>query len=226
MVKENFIPRSAEFAGKLRIPLHRAPVGYDFTRPLERAPTTSFVTTRGGRHSVSMWGAAVMATTLAQSLRADPVSRLTLRPFCSVDASTAIDETLRCMVDRKVGCALVTESGKGGGDNGSASQLVGIFTERDFVDRVVAAELDVGRPISSVMTRSPKTIQNSQSIQNAIEMMEGGGYRHLPVLGEDAQPAGVLSVKDVVHYLVGYFPANVYNLPPTPQLNQPAREGA
>ncbi len=172
-----------------------------------------------------------MATTLAQSLRADPVSRLPLRPFCTVDVSTPIDQTLRCMVDRKVGCALVTEggndgAGRGGAGNGGAPQLVGIFTERDFVDRVVAADLDVSRPISGVMTRSPKTIQNSQSIQNAIEMMEGGGYRHLPVLTEDAQPAGVLSVKDVVHYLVGYFPANVYNLPPTPQMNQPAREGA
>jgi CBS domain-containing protein len=76
------------------------------------------------------------------------------------------------------------------------------------------------------MTRSPKTINRSDSIQNAIEVMEGGGYRHLPVLGDDAQPAGVLSVKDIVHYLVEYFPANVYNLPPTPDVIQPAREGA
>jgi CBS domain-containing protein len=76
------------------------------------------------------------------------------------------------------------------------------------------------------MTRSPKTINRGESIQSAIEMMEGGGYRHLPVLGEDGRPSGVLSVKDVVHYLVGYFPANVYNLPPSPQTSQPAREGA
>jgi CBS domain-containing protein len=157
-----------------------------------------------------------MATTLAQSLRADPVSRLELRPVCSVDVSTSIDQTLRCMVERRIGCALVTEN----------DQLVGIFTERDFVDRVASADLDIGQPIGAVMTRGPKTIQQSQSIQNAIELMEGGGYRHLPVLGDDAQPAGVLSVKDVVHYLVGYFPANVYNLPPTPVVNQPAREGA
>ncbi len=157
-----------------------------------------------------------MATTLAQSLRTDPVSRLVLRPVCSVDVATPIDQTLRSMVDRRTGCALVTEGG----------QLVGIFTERDFVDRVVAADLDVSQPISGVMTRTPRTIKNSDSIQNAIEMMEGCGCRHLPVLGEDGQPAGVLSVKDVVHYLVGYFPANVYNLPPSPQMNQPAREGA
>ncbi|HEV2293839.1 MAG TPA: CBS domain-containing protein [Tepidisphaeraceae bacterium] len=159
-----------------------------------------------------------MATTLAQNLRTDPVSRLPLRPVCSVDVATPIEQTLRCMLDRRTGCALVTDSD---------GRLVGIFTERDFVDRVIAADpINIARPIGDVMTRDPKTIKNNQSIQSAIEMMEGGGYRHLPVLGEDAHPAGVLSVKDVVHYLVGYFPANVYNLPPSPQITQPAREGA
>lgn len=158
-----------------------------------------------------------MAMTLAQSLRADPVSRLPLRRVCAVDVSTPIEETLRRMVNGRTGCALVS---------GLDGQLVGIFTERDFVDRVVAAGLDVNRPIGGVMTSSLKTIKSTDSIQNAIEMMERGGYRHLPVLAEDAHPTGVLSVKDVVHYLVGYFPANVYNLPPSPQVNQPAREGA
>ena len=56
--------------------------------------------------------------------------------------------------------------------------------------------------------------------------MEAGGYRHVPVLGEDGSVVGVLSVKDIVHYLVGYFPANVYNLPPTPVMGQQAQEGA
>ncbi len=157
-----------------------------------------------------------MAPTLAQSLRADPVSRLTLRPVCSVDISKPISETLQCMIDRRTGCALITDTGV----------LAGIFTERDFVDRVVTAGLDVSAPIHTVMTRQPRTISRDDSIQNAIEMMEGGGYRHLPVLGADAKPQGVLSVKDVVHYLVEYFPANVYNLPPSPQVNQPVREGA
>jgi len=52
------------------------------------------------------------------------------------------------------------------------------------------------------------------------------GFRHLPVVDDDGRPVGVLSIKDVVHYLVEYFPAKVYNLPPTPDLVQPAREGA
>ena len=84
-----------------------------------------------------------MATTLAQSLRADSVSRLPLRPVCSVDVATPVDETIRCMVDRRIGCALVTEN----------DQLVGIFTERDFVDRVIKPQLDTAQPVGRVMTR-------------------------------------------------------------------------
>jgi CBS domain-containing protein len=60
----------------------------------------------------------------------------------------------------------------------------------------------------------------------AVEMMEKGGFRHLPVIKENRQPIGVLSVKDVVHYMVESFPAKVYNLPPTPAALQLTREGA
>ena len=80
--------------------------------------------------------------------------------------------------------------------------------------------------VEKVMTPSPVTIAQSASVQQAIETLESGGYRHLPVVGENGQPVGVLSVKDIVHYLVEYFPAKVYNLPPKPDQKQAARDGA
>jgi CBS domain-containing protein len=107
-----------------------------------------------------------------------------------------------------------------------AARLVGIFTERDFVNRVVAAGADVSLPVERVMTPAPKVVRLGGSVHAAVEMMEQGGYRHLPVVGERGEPVGVLSVKDVMRYLVEYFPARVYNLPPTPEQAQPAREGA
>ena len=76
------------------------------------------------------------------------------------------------------------------------------------------------------MTTEPKTIDSHATVLAAVEMMEKGGYRHLPVVKEDRQCIGVLSVRDVVHYMVESFPAKVYNLPPTPAALQLAREGA
>ena len=163
---------------------------------------------------------ASTATSLAKWLRRDKVSALRLRDICRVAPRDPIEQVVRAMVACRTGFALVMD-----GANGQA-KLVGIFTERDFLNRVVAAGMDPSLPVEQVMTSAPKVVRRSGTVHSAVEMMELGGYRHLPVVGDDGQPVGVLSVKDVVRYLVEYFPARVYNLPPTPDQTQPAREGA
>jgi CBS domain-containing protein len=169
--------------------------------------------------------------TLARCLRRDKVSALNLRDVCRVAPTDPIGEVVRRMVSCRAGFALVMEpgaSGNGGahGPDSSHGRLVGIFTERDFVNRVVAAGMDPSQPVQAAMTRAPRTVRRSSSVHSAVELMASSGYRHLPVTGDGGEPMGVLSVKDVVRYLVEYFPAKVYNLPPTPDQTQPAREGA
>jgi CBS domain-containing protein len=168
-----------------------------------------------------------MATTLAKCLRSDKVSALRLRDVCRVSPADSIEQVVRTMVGCRSGFALVID-GSAGKSNGSphAGGLLGIFTERDFVNRVVAAGVDVSLPVERVMTPNPKSIRRSASVHSAIEMMASGTFRHLVVLGEGGEPVGVLSIRNVVRYLVEYFPAKVYNLPPTPDQTQPAREGA
>ena len=157
-----------------------------------------------------------MATTLAKSLRSDPVTRLGLRGPCTASPDASIEHVVAQMAQQRVGCVLLLREGK----------LVGIFTERDFVGRVVAAGRDPAGPVSEVMTPNPKTLARHDNVQKAVELMGNSGFRHMPVMGEDGQVVGVLSVRDIIHYLVEYFPAKVYNLPPTPDQTQPAREGA
>src|SRR2546423_6624830 len=113
-----------------------------------------------------------MATTLAKSLRNDTISGLKLRDICSVTTKSTIKEAVDCMRQCRTVCALVIEQGK----------LIGIFTERDYVARVVAAGLDVLQLVHEVMTPSPKTIQITAGVHQAIELMERDGYRHLPVI--------------------------------------------
>jgi CBS domain-containing protein len=163
---------------------------------------------------------ASTATSLARWLRRDKVSSLRLRDVCRVSPRDSVEQVVRTMVACRTGFALVMDGADG------ASRLVGIFTERDFVNRVVAAGADVSAPVQQVMTANPRVVRRTSTVHAAVEMMESGGYRHLPVVGESGEPVGVLSVKDVVRYLVEYFPARVYNLPPTPDQAQPAREGA
>jgi CBS domain-containing protein len=171
--------------------------------------------------------------TLAHCLRKDKVSALRLRDVCRVAPGDSIEDVVRTMIGCRAGFALVMGSAANASNNdgntapgASPGALVGIFTERDFVNRVVAAGVDPSRPVETVMSPAPKTVRRSASVQSAVELMASGGYRHLPVTGDGGEPLGVLSVKDVVRYLVEYFPAKVYNLPPTPDQAQPAREGA
>lgn len=163
---------------------------------------------------------ASTATSLAKWLQRDKVSSLRLRDVCRVAPSDSVERVVRTMIDCHTGFVLVMDGADG------AARLVGIFTERDFVNRVVAAGADPSLPVERVMTPGPKVVRTVGTVHSAVAMMESGGYRHLPVVGERGEPVGVLSVKDVMRYLVEYFPARVYNLPPTPEQTQPAREGA
>jgi predicted transcriptional regulator len=76
------------------------------------------------------------------------------------------------------------------------------------------------------MTPTPVTVHRRDSIRTAIKKMQGGGYRHLPVVDDNNIPVGILSVKRIVHYLVEHFPAAIYNLPPDAKNLPSEREGA
>ncbi len=74
--------------------------------------------------------------------------------------------------------------------------LVGIFTERDLLSRVVAAGRDLDTRLLEVMTANPDTIAADAPIGDAIRQMSEGRYRHLPVI-DDERVLGVLSIRDL-----------------------------
>lgn len=157
-----------------------------------------------------------MTLTLRRGLTNDPVMSLPARPFVAVLPADSIRHAVDAMNQLHTGCALVTR------DN----RLVGIFTERDFISRVIARGLDVNAPVEQVMTPDPIVLRQTDSVLAAVEFMERRGMNHLPIVDDHAQPVSVLSARDLIHYLVEYFPATVYNLPETPEVAQASREGA
>src|SRR5262249_40419322 len=100
------------------------------------------------------------------------------------------------------------------------------LTERDVMRRVLAGGRPLTTPVSECMTPDPVTVSSKESIRTAIERMEKGGYRHLPVLDERERLVGLLSIKRLVHYLAEHFPATVYCQPPDPRSVPARREGA
>jgi len=153
---------------------------------------------------------------LLNNLRSDPVHHLEPTLPLQVAVHCSIAGVVELMRAERVGCVLVCED----------STLVGIFTERDLLTRVLSQDVSFAQPVQDVMTPQPVTVQAQDSIHTAVQRMERGGYRHLPVVDEQQHPVGIVSIKQVIHYLVEHFPAIIYNLPPDPDAIPHQREGA
>ena len=153
---------------------------------------------------------------LARNLRVDSVCRLLpCRPLL-LERTCPVAAAVGLLRKHRAGCLLACDGRK----------LVGIFTERDLLRRVIAPGLGWETPLADVMTPDPVCVRPKDPIRLAIRRMEQGGYRHLPVIEDTASPVGLLSVRSIVHYLVEHFPATVYNLPPDPRTFPLEREGA
>ena len=94
-------------------------------------------------------------------------------------------EAARLMMDARVGAVLVVDN----------DRLVGIFTERDAVYRVMAAERDPrATRLAEVMTPQPKTLSPEASFGHALVLMHENGFRHVPVV-EGGRLVGVVSAR-------------------------------
>src|SRR5206468_8371879 len=104
------------------------------------------------------------------------------RKLLTVEPTTDLSEAAAKMNDRSVGAALVLTNG----------HISGILTERDVLRAVATGSVE-GTKVAAWMTRDPETLGPSESTARAGEIMIRGGFRHLPVVGENGEPLGIVS---------------------------------
>ena len=99
-----------------------------------------------------------------------------------------VQVTVCAMVERNIGAVPVMQSGK----------LVGIFSERDLMKRVVAEGRDVRSTcLAEVMTDDPLTVNLNEELEACMTLMRRHGFRHLPVCHE-GQLVGMVSLRDIL----------------------------
>jgi CBS domain-containing protein len=139
------------------------------------------------------------------------ISELNLRPPVLVDVNTSVVDAVAAMKEHHIGCVLVQSAGK----------LVGIFTERDGLTRVAFREGNRNMKVVDVMTKNPEALEASESLAFALNKMSVGGYRHIPIVDHQGKPVAVISIRDIVDFIVELFPEDLINLPPDSKLGIP-----
>ena len=110
----------------------------------------------------------------------------------SVGPDTLVTECVRTMSAKKIGALIVIDG----------ERLVGIFTERDALNKVLAAGLEPGRTkVSEVMTKDPYSIPPTTTVGEAMELVTKRRFRHLPIV-KNGKVLAVVSSGDLTHWLV------------------------
>jgi CBS domain-containing protein len=154
--------------------------------------------------------------TIEQVMRSERLKSLPFSNPACVPRGTSLEATLKVMREGRVGCVLVCED----------DRLVGIFTERDVLNKLFGAPIDPSEAVDRFMTPDPKTLRESDRLGDAVRLMTEHGYRHIPLLDDEGRRAGLVSARDIVRYIAEHFPAEVVNLPPTLHQKFTTPEGA
>jgi CBS domain-containing protein len=148
-------------------------------------------------------------------LETDTVEHASPSPAVCAAPEDSIRSVLELLRETRSGVAVICRDEK----------LVGICTERDLV-RVLAAEGNLNASVSTIMIPDPVALTPKDSLETAINLMSGRGFRQLPVVDAGGRILGILSARSILHYLVEHFPKVVYTLPPAPHHRLQEREGA
>lgn len=105
-----------------------------------------------------------------------------------IEPGDTVQEACRRMRRHEVGSLAVMQDGR----------LVGIVSKRDLIRRCFAqGALPTATPICEIMTPDPVTIRYNHSVAEALTRMFHGGFRHLPVVGQNGRVCGMLSIRDI-----------------------------
>jgi CBS domain-containing protein len=127
-----------------------------------------------------------------RSLLRDRVSVLGPKRPITVAPTTPVGDVLRLMVERRIGCVVIADG----------NRPIGIFSERDALRKINVEAADLAaRPVREFMTPHPQTLVADAKIAFAVQRMDLGGYRHLPIVGERGELVGIISARDILRHL-------------------------
>ena len=137
-----------------------------------------------------------------------PVRDLHYHPPLCIQRTAKLAEAVDLMQRHSVGAVMVQEG----------ETLVGVLSERDILRKALGTPANLKEAtVTQYMTPDPEVVILDDTIARAIHVMHVGGFRHLPIVNEEHQPVGIVSVKDILEYVVGFFAHALLTRPPKPR---------
>jgi CBS domain-containing protein len=131
------------------------------------------------------------------------VSVLPTDDFVAVSPYTPLSQAVEAMKGDEGGCVIVSDDGR----------VVGIFTERDLLTKVLGEDVDLESPINRWMQANVETLSPEATIGDAVRLMNEKSFRNIPLV-KDGELLGSISVFDIITYLAECYPKATMNLPP------------
>lgn len=136
----------------------------------------------------------------------------------TVPPGTSLADCLRLIRRSGVGDSVLVADDDG--------RLVGVLTERDIFGRLIGTGVDLTAPVETLLTREPHTLRLTDTVRDAMVLMQTGRYRNIPIVDAERRVVGIVRPQDVLRYLAESFPETLLNLPPRPHQTIEESEGA
>ena len=147
------------------------------------------------------WSKQDQHLTIAETLDGTSVAELDLGRHVTVPPETSVSDTVGTMAEADLACALIVD-----GDS-----LVGIFTQRDVLLRAIGRPSTWNRPIETEMSRSVRTMSETDTVADGLEIMVDWWVRNVPVLRRDGGLAGNLSFYTVMKLIAEALTSRIDN---------------
>ena len=116
--------------------------------------------------------------------------RIARTPLVTVNPEATVMQAVRTMTDESIGAVAVTDG----------RRLVGMFSERDLMLRVISERRDPEQTlVRDVMTSPVETIDRDTAADDALKVMLEKHIRHLPIVDRDGKLAGMISMRSLLH---------------------------
>ena len=140
-----------------------------------------------------------------------------LRPKCvNAGPEATLQQALDLMHQEKSGYVVIRDE---------HLRVLGMFTERDVLMKVLRKGVDLKEPVKKFMNTDLIELSKADTVGAAIDAMKKYNVRHIPLVDELGQMTGVLSVRTIVNFLSELFPTEVFNLPPKSDQHFQTAEG-